>query len=145
MQMCAPPTSDFKPCGRSCQQARQCWKKQSIPPTVAASGVLPIATEVRKNTSQNYFSKDNDRNLKQNFTLFLSRFYLFIFRDRERGRETSKCHGHSRTPYWGPGPQPRHVPQLGLEPAIFWFAGWCSTTEPHQPGRFLSEYKHTHL
>ena len=29
-------------------------------------------------------------------------------------------------PYWGPGPQPRHVPWLGIKPATLWFAGWCS-------------------
>ena len=27
-------------------------------------------------------------------------------------------YGLSRTPYWGPGPQPRHVPSLGIELAI---------------------------
>ena len=29
----------------------------------------------------------------------------------------------SRAPYWGPGPQPRHVPWLGIEPATLWFSG----------------------
>ena len=32
----------------------------------------------------------------------------------------------SRVPTWGPGPQPRHVPWLGIEPATLWFAGWHS-------------------
>ena len=27
------------------------------------------------------------------------------------------------TPYWGPGLQPRHVPQLGIKPVTLWFAG----------------------
>ena len=44
---------------------------------------------------------------------FLKRFYLF-FREwkgeRTRGRETSMCGCLSHAPYWGPGPQPRHVP-----------------------------------
>ena len=29
-------------------------------------------------------------------------------------------------PNWGPGPQSRHVPGLGIELATFWFAGWHS-------------------
>ena len=28
--------------------------------------------------------------------------------------------------YWGPGPQPRRVPWLGIEPVILWFTGLCS-------------------
>ena len=28
------------------------------------------------------------------------------------------------TPYWGPGPPPRHVPWLGIEPVTLW--GWHS-------------------
>ena len=46
------------------------------------------------------------------------RFYLFIFREREREGEKHQC-----TPHWGPGPQPRHVPWLGIKPVTFWFAG----------------------
>ena len=30
------------------------------------------------------------------------------------------------TSYWGPGPQPRHVPWPGIQLAILWFAGWHS-------------------
>ena len=35
-------------------------------------------------------------------------------------------------PYWGPGPQPRHVPWLGIEPATLWFAGqhWIHWATP---------------
>ena len=29
------------------------------------------------------------------------------------------------TPYWGPGPQPRHVPWLGIELATLWLTGPC--------------------
>ena len=28
------------------------------------------------------------------------------------------------TPYWGPSPQPQHVPQMGTEPVSPQFAGW---------------------
>ena len=30
------------------------------------------------------------------------------------------------TPYWGRGPQPRHVPWLGIKLATLWPAGWHS-------------------
>ena len=65
--------------------------------------------------------------------LFLKRFYLFIFREtgREGEREGEKhpcvrdtltsCLSH--IPNWGPGPRPRHVPQLGIDPATPWLAG----------------------
>ena len=38
-------------------------------------------------------------------------------RRRKNGRETSMCGCLLCAPYWGPGPQPRHVPSLGIEPA----------------------------
>ena len=41
----------------------------------------------------------------------------------ERGWETSMCVCLSSAPYWGPGPQPRQVPWLGIEPATLWFTG----------------------
>ena len=37
-------------------------------------------------------------------------------------------------PNWGPGPQPRHVPQLGVELAPFGSQASAQPTEPHQPG-----------
>ena len=36
------------------------------------------------------------------------------------------CGCLSCAPYWGPGPQHRHVPWLGIEPVTLWFAGPCS-------------------
>ena len=45
---------------------------------------------------------------------FLKKCYLFIFTGekggRKRERETSMCGCFLHSPYWGPGPQPRHVP-----------------------------------
>ena len=37
-------------------------------------------------------------------------------------------------PYWGPGPQPRHVPSLGIEPRPFGSQSSAQYTEPHQSG-----------
>ena len=58
---------------------------------------------------------------------FFNRFNLFIFREgkrgRRRGRETSMCACLSHTPYWRPGPKPRHVLWLGIEHVTLWFAG----------------------
>ena len=33
------------------------------------------------------------------------------------------CGCLSKTPYWGPGLQPRHVSWLGIEPGTLWFTG----------------------
>ena len=54
--------------------------------------------------------------------------YLFIFRQREReGEREGEKHQCVVAPYtppnWGPGPQPRHMPCLGIKQATLWFAG----------------------
>ena len=58
------------------------------------------------------------------------RFYLFISREgkggRNRGGETLVCSCLSHAPYWGPGPQPRHVPWLRIQSATHCFAVWRS-------------------
>ena len=36
------------------------------------------------------------------------------------------CSCLSQAPYWGTDLQPRDVPSLGIELAIFWLAGWHS-------------------
>ena len=65
------------------------------------------------------------------FKVFL-RFYLLICRQRGREgerkgeRETSMCGWLSHTLYWGPGPQPRHVPWLGIKQASLPFSGQYS-------------------
>ena len=49
-------------------------------------------------------------------------------REGEREGEKHQCIVTylSHTPNWGPGPQPRHVPWLGIEPVTLWFIGPCS-------------------
>ena len=58
-------------------------------------------------------------------TFFFKKKILFISREggRKKGKETSVCGCLLCAPYWGPGPQPRHVPWLVIEPVIFWFTG----------------------
>ena len=61
-----------------------------------------------------FLAKNNEKKMKYHH--FLKRFYLFIFRERGKGgrvggRETSMCGCLSCTPYWGCGPQHRHVPE----------------------------------
>ena len=57
---------------------------------------------------------------KKVFVLTVNLFiYLFLERGREGGgrkREKSMCGCLSSAPYWGPGPQPRPVPWLGIDP-----------------------------
>ena len=53
---------------------------------------------------------------------------------RNRGRETSICSCLSHTPYWRPGPQPRHVPWLELNWRAFGLQACTQSTDPHQPG-----------
>ena len=62
----------------------------------------------------------------------LPSFYLFIFREGKGGnipigKKTSVCGCLLSAPYWGPAPQPRHLPWLGIN---WWplkgFAGQCS-------------------
>ena len=43
------------------------------------------------------------------------------------------CGCLSHAPYWGPGPKPRHVPQLGIELVTLWFTARAQSTELHQP------------
>ena len=75
--------------------------------------------------------------------------YLF-FRERKgerkRRREILMCGCLSHVLYWVPGPQPRHVPWLGIKLTTFRFTGplrFTQSTEPHQPGQtfpYLSLY-----
>ena len=67
-------------------------------------------------------------NLK--FLIFRKDFiYLFLERVDGKEKEGEKHQGvvaSQAPPCWGPGPQPRHVPWLGIELASLWFAGPCS-------------------
>ena len=59
------------------------------------------------------------------FCCFLKKDCIYWFlenrKGKERRRETSMCGCLSSIPYWGPGPQPRHMPWLGIKPVTLWF------------------------
>ena len=59
---------------------------------------------------------------------FKKRFYVFIFRERGRkGKKEGEEHRYVREASTGPGPQPRHVPCLGIKPVTFRLVGWTLT------------------
>ena len=47
------------------------------------------------------------------------------------------CGCFSCAPYWGPGLQPRHVPDRELNWRPFGLKACAQSTEPHQPGLLL--------
>ena len=66
---------------------------------------------------------------------------LIDFIERRREREKHGCEREASTPVsshahpdWGPNPQPRHVPQPGIEPVTFWFMGQ-HPNQPHHTGQ----------
>ena len=93
------------------------WNNKTwLPKMLASTSIFNIKIAIQKFT---------------NFKKFFFRFYLFLKRGEGRERETSMCGCLLCTPYlctlyWGPGPQPRHVPWLGVEPVTLWFIGWRS-------------------
>ena len=56
------------------------------------------------------------------FYFYLLRFYLLIFRERGRERKR-KGEDHWLVVSRGPGLQPRHMPQPGIELVTLWFVG----------------------
>ena len=78
--------------------------------------------------------------------IIFKRFYLLIFRVRERQgekegnineRDTSMCGCLSHTPHWGSGPQPRHVPWWKSNQRPFGSQASAQSTEPQQPGLYI--------
>ena len=67
--------------------------------------------------------------------IFLKSLFIYFQRGegKEKERETSMCGCLSSTPYWGSGPQARHVPWLGIEQCPFGLEACAQSTEPHQP------------
>ena len=65
--------------------------------------------------------------MKTNQGFFKDFIYLFLERgegrEKERERNINVWLPLTCPHNWGPCPQPRHVPQLGIEPATLWFTG----------------------
>ena len=82
------------------------------------------------------------------FLTFLKILVIFRQRAREWEREGEKFNVWLPLthPYWGPGPQPWHVPWLGIQPATLWFAGqrsmhWATPARAHLPHFFIYHFK----
>ena len=68
--------------------------------------------------------------------LFL-KIYLFLERGEQREKEWERNINvwlSLTRSHWGPGPQPKHVPQLRIQPATLWFAARAQSIELDQPG-----------
>ena len=51
---------------------------------------------------------------------FKKQDFIYLFLERGKGKEKERERNiHHTCPNWGPGPQPGHVPRLGIEPAAF--------------------------
>ena len=67
--------------------------------------------------------------------------YLFIYlllerwEGRKRERNINAWLPPMRSPHWGPGPKPRHVPWLGIEPATPRLAACAQSTKLLHPGQ----------
>ena len=60
------------------------------------------------------------------FSFFFKKSFIYFW-ERGEGRErNTNVWLPLRWPRWEPGPQPRHVPWLGIQPATLWFTGWHS-------------------
>ena len=133
------------------RENEQDWSICSAPPFYLSVNVLTVEGLVLlRHTKINcmlFRNQERSKNRKRFFFppplisvfsvglhIFLKRFYLFLGRGEGSEKEGEKHHCAreisvnclSHAPSWEPGLQPRHVPWLGIEPAILWFAGWHS-------------------
>ena len=63
-----------------------------------------------------------------NFDILKDLLFIYLSLDRRREKEWERNINvwlPLACPHWGPGLQPRHMPQLGIEVATLWFTGQC--------------------
>ena len=115
--------------GRSLLPQRSLWDVQSddhLREAGAVQWARPCQWLLLQREKEVCFLSRQEKNCRELY--FFKRFYWFIFRERgregEREGEKHQCVVASYVPPTGDlGPQPRHVPWLGIELAILWFAG----------------------
>ena len=77
-----------------------------------------------------FLSEAEVRDQTETFMLWVALYAVCPWKG-EREKEEHQCVREtvigcpSHAPIQGPGPQPRHMPWLGIELATLWFAGWC--------------------
>ena len=78
------------------------------------------------------------------FYFFKKISFIYFWQSRREEEREGEKHQRvvaSRVPCTRePGPQPRHVPQLGIKRATLWFTASVQSTEPHQPGLNNSDF-----
>ena len=84
--------------------------------------------------------------------IYLKILFICFLRERKGGRKKGRetwigCFSH--TPNGGPGPQPRHVPWLGIKPETFWFSGqhstrWATPVRAYYVFKYLFDQSKSH-
>ena len=93
------------------------WKKMEQWELVFSLGIISPCVQCHRKWLMAY----------QFYFVFIFKVLFIYFREGKgegkRGGETSMSGWFLCVLYWGPGPQPRDVPWLGIEPASVWFTG----------------------
>ena len=101
--------------------------------------IIIVVTEIQALGNTNDSLIEKDEKIQYSFKKVLKfcisyhhlRTCLLILEKEGRGREREGEKHQSERSNWGPNPQPRHVPWLGMELVTFWFVGWCSNQLSH--------------
>ena len=108
-----------------CENTMNTKNQSVLPGSICQSGKWVRAVHLATSATQHILDKMQVWNMlkreNQNFT-FLICLFLETGGGRDRERNIDVWLPLTR-PYWGPGPPPRHVPWLGMEPTALWFAG----------------------